>query len=84
MVNQMRTVILVINQRTDTFSNVFLGTGLERCVEHFVLGGRRGESRNLREKGETFQKIGGKGQNTDTKKKSLANSLVWGNIWYMS
>ena len=33
--------------------------------------GERGESRNLREKGETFEKIGGKGQNSYTKKKSL-------------
>ena len=38
----------------------------------------------MREKGETFQKIGGKGQNTYTKKRSLANSLDWGNICYMS
>ena len=44
----------------------------------FWGGGRRGKSQNLREKGKTFQKIGGKGQNTYTKKKITCKKLGLG------
>ena len=80
----MRTEIPVINQKELILFKCIPRKQARDNVLSIFRGGRKGEIQNLRENGETFEKIGGKGQNSYTKKKSLANSLVWGNIWYMS
>ena len=59
----MRTEILVINQRADTFPSVFLGNRLGTLCGAFLPGGDwllKGGKPKFEEKGETFQKIGGK------------------------
>ena len=81
----MRTEIPVINQKELTlFRCIPRQQAWDDVLSIFFGGGRKEETRNLMEKGETLERIGGKGQNSYTKKKSLANSLVWGNIWYIS
>ena len=59
----MRTEILLINQRTDTFPKVFLGNRLGNLYGAFLPSGDwllKGERRNLREKVKLLKKLGGK------------------------